>query len=123
MRSTFLQSQHVGPGGDFSTGLCACDIGPFCVSCWCPCITYGEVSYCYSYEGRGRCAKWGRCSVKAGERKLTYFPRVTRLHYRTSSATIVSTSGDRLCPKIKWVSRAAAAERDREACGAAPSGS
>ncbi|ORY88504.1 PLAC8 family-domain-containing protein [Leucosporidium creatinivorum] len=37
-----VQSQHVGPGGEFSTGLCACDIGPFCVSCWCPCITYGE---------------------------------------------------------------------------------
>ncbi|GAA6033578.1 hypothetical protein JCM8097_001465 [Rhodosporidiobolus ruineniae] len=31
-------------GREWSTGLCACkdDCGGFCLSCWCPCVTFGE---------------------------------------------------------------------------------
>ncbi|GAA6017377.1 hypothetical protein JCM10207_005614 [Rhodosporidiobolus poonsookiae] len=35
-----------GQGGEreWSTGLCACgdDVGGFCLSCWCPCISFGQ---------------------------------------------------------------------------------
>lgn len=52
--------EHTGPERDWSTGLCACDLGGFCISCWCPCITYGEVSVRAVALERARTAGGGR---------------------------------------------------------------
>jgi hypothetical protein len=36
-----------GQGREWSTGLCDCgsDCGGFCLSCWCPCLSYGRSSF------------------------------------------------------------------------------
>ncbi|XP_074287362.1 cell number regulator 9-like [Silene latifolia] len=38
--------QHGGVGGEFSTGLCDCfsDCSLCCLTCWCPCITFGRIA-------------------------------------------------------------------------------
>ncbi|CAD5164657.1 unnamed protein product [Musa acuminata subsp. malaccensis] len=38
-----VQSQAIGP---WSTGLCDCcdDVGNCCITCFCPCITFGQIS-------------------------------------------------------------------------------
>ncbi|XP_078441181.1 protein PLANT CADMIUM RESISTANCE 2-like [Wolffia australiana] len=39
------QTQAV-PRGKWTTGLCDCgdDVGNCCITCWCPCITFGQIA-------------------------------------------------------------------------------
>ncbi|CAI9755973.1 unnamed protein product [Fraxinus pennsylvanica] len=41
-----LPQAHVGTPGKWSTGLCGCcsDIPNCCITCWCPCITFGRIA-------------------------------------------------------------------------------
>ncbi|KAL5727338.1 hypothetical protein ACHQM5_000548 [Ranunculus cassubicifolius] len=40
------QNQGAASEIDWSTGLCGCfeDIGNCCITCWCPCITVGQIA-------------------------------------------------------------------------------
>ncbi|CAI9776713.1 unnamed protein product [Fraxinus pennsylvanica] len=41
-----LPHARVGTQGEWSTGLCDCssDVSNCCVTCWCPCITFGQIA-------------------------------------------------------------------------------
>ncbi|KAL2518787.1 Protein PLANT CADMIUM RESISTANCE 2 [Abeliophyllum distichum] len=41
-----LPHAHVGAPGEWSTGLCDCfsDVSNCCITCWCPCITFGQIA-------------------------------------------------------------------------------
>nr|GEV09566.1 cell number regulator 10 [Tanacetum cinerariifolium] len=41
-----VQPQHMASNGKWSSGLCDCghDVSNCCITCWCPCITFGQIA-------------------------------------------------------------------------------
>ncbi|EEF34587.1 protein PLANT CADMIUM RESISTANCE 2 [Ricinus communis] len=54
-----LSHQH-GHGGAWSSGLCGCcsDVKNCCITCWCPCITFGQIAE-IADKGTTSCATSG----------------------------------------------------------------
>ncbi|KAJ0257028.1 Protein PLANT CADMIUM RESISTANCE 2 [Hirschfeldia incana] len=46
MEAQHLHGKPQGAVGEWSTGFCDCfsDCGNCCITCWCPCITFGQVA-------------------------------------------------------------------------------
>nr|GEY00694.1 hypothetical protein [Tanacetum cinerariifolium] len=44
--ATGVPPQLMVPNGKWSTGLCDCtdDVSNCCITCWCPCITFGQIA-------------------------------------------------------------------------------
>ncbi|KAI3763735.1 hypothetical protein L2E82_13730 [Cichorium intybus] len=44
--ATGIPAQHINGTGQWSTGLCDCcsDCSNCCLTCWCPCISFGQIA-------------------------------------------------------------------------------
>ncbi|GJV68781.1 hypothetical protein Tco_1333510 [Tanacetum coccineum] len=44
--ATGVPTHHMTTPGEWSTGLCDCtkDMSSCCMTCWCPCITFGQIA-------------------------------------------------------------------------------
>ncbi|GKA85454.1 PLAC8 motif-containing protein [Tanacetum coccineum] len=44
--ATGVPAHHMTTPGEWSTGLCDCtkDMSSCCMTCWCPCITFGQIA-------------------------------------------------------------------------------
>ncbi|KAK6534944.1 hypothetical protein TWF281_006244 [Arthrobotrys megalospora] len=63
-------TNHAGHPGPWEHGMCGCfgDMGKCCMTCWCPCITYGKIQHrlrnndMSNYKScNGHC--WGFCGL------------------------------------------------------------
>ncbi|KAL2454566.1 Protein PLANT CADMIUM RESISTANCE 2 [Abeliophyllum distichum] len=58
---------HVVTPGKWSTGLCDCfsDVSNCCITCWCPCITFGQIAEIVD-EGSTSCGASGALYTLTG---------------------------------------------------------
>nr|XP_043626734.1 protein PLANT CADMIUM RESISTANCE 2-like [Erigeron canadensis] len=58
--ATGVPSQAMNSNGEWSTGLCDCgsDVSNCCITCWCPCITFGQIAE-IADKGTTSCAVHG----------------------------------------------------------------